>query len=342
MAQTPPKGPEFELPWILLGGATSGTTLIKKIRYLQWYRVERAPDAGIRVWAHTPFDTLDDDLPPLPTEELIDRFKIVLWQFYKKGTTTLADWEKAAPPPKSEPGWWLQVALPERIIAQVVDGQEDRFLVHYYSVGPDTENCRLGSYFILDSEGTRPLLPGSFDRNPASDDGIEERFGLKRNSPEWDRWVKARTSFKTVHRTTIVLRQRASAAEYIGVDVTAELHDYPRGRLVGGLPFGAEDVFLAICRFGPGKVTQWREALARHRALFTSWNLVCDRGSGLSRVFIEGSPGAGKERWSEAIRKASASHRKGNHTALTATLPIKALKDLLYGERNGLFERKGA
>ena len=225
-------------------------------------------------------------------------------------------------------------------MAQIADRRTSEFYLNYYSIGVG-DPYRLASYFILDVK-KRPELPGAFDwQAPVTLKSIEEFFGLTNWNKKKSRriWNKSKNSFKTVHHVTLLFRQSDARGEYVGADVRSTLHEYLQGSLIGGLPFGAEDKFLAICR--PDKDI-WPDAFESHRQLFSAWNVICGGENKLTRVFIEGDPGSGKELWYEAIKLGSSPHRdREKWKTVSATTPIAELKLLLYGEQSGALERPG-
>lgn len=300
--------------------ATDRTTLIKKSRHLLWFQVQHKSDGTIRVSRYDVDQTLT--LPHNKSLLAEDTAEACKRAISRKGQ------------------WKSEVSSTGRIIAQIVERPTPSFFLHYYSIGVQSD--RLASYFILDALTRQPELPGNFDwQEPVTVGRIQEFFNLKRHSPEWSSWANSTTSFKTIHQFEIVLRLREEDKEYIGLDVNSELHQYPYGRLIGGLPFGAEDRFLAICKLDEDEPNTWKAALENHKELFIAWNVICRKGSKLMRIFIEGEPGSGKELWVEAIKEGSGPHRKGGWQTLSATLPTEDLKSLLYGERSGVLERPG-
>lgn len=266
-------------------------------------------------------EALDSDTT-LSTEELVAKFALSVEkrgaQYWKKG-----------------------VASTERIIAQIAGSRTRCFQIRYYSIGIEAK--RLASAFILDADGRRPELPGFFDwEAPQPVRNMEEFFDLSHRSTHWRRWRNSSVSFKTTHRLSVVLRlHEVDGTEFIGLDVRSDLEEYPLGRLIGGLPFGTEDTFLAICKIDKNDQGTWSAVLESHEKLFRAWNVICRKGSRLKRILVEGEPGAGKELWFGAIRSGSRPHRVGEWRTLSATLPIQELKSLLYGQRDGVLEQLG-
>jgi len=300
-------------------------TLIVQIRHLLWFKIRHAPDGKIHVHNYKPPRVLE------PEDSLAPDY-LATW--FGEGYT-------ARP---AEKFWTTRIGSTERIIAQIARLRTEKFSLHYYSIGLGDK--RLASYFILDGEEQKQTLPGHFDyQAPVELDNMIKFFGLaplQVTSPDkWAHWEQSTLSLKQVHRFTIVLRLRDGDTEYLGLDARSALHEYPYGRLVGGLPFGAEDRFLALCRLDPDKRQDWDKAIEAHETLFNAWNVICRKDTQLKRIFITGDPGSGKEVWSEAIQKGSKSHRKGKWKTLSATLPTADLKLLLYGERSGALERPG-
>ena len=303
-------------------------TLIKTLRHLLWVRVRHPSDGSIRVFTYQSPEKLDKNRT-LSDTFLSNAFKLAFSKRWK---------------------WKSQQSSTDRIIAQITESSTKSFTIHYYSIGiempkqksRDPKEERLVSYFILDTEGRQPELPGNFDwQAPLPAKSMAEYFELKEGSPEGDRWDNSKMSFKAVFRFRIVRRLRVRNQEHIGLDVTSELRDYPRGRLIGGLPFGAEDKFLAICKIDKDDPDTWASVLEKHRDLFRAWNVICRKRSELKRIFVMGAPGSGKELWVDAIKEGSRPHRSGDWKTLSATLPTKDLKSILYGERSGALERPG-
>jgi hypothetical protein len=299
--------------------ATADEALIAETRHLLWVKVRHGADGAIDVHNYDPAPVMRHAEPLTPT--------YVAEQF--------------AQAIRDDPrNWKTRSGSHERIIAQIAKQRQkiETFVLHYYSIGIGDE--RLASYFIFDADG-RPNFPGQFDfQKPIELNNIEVFFELP-SDPRPLLWLQSTTSFRTRHCFTIVLRVSIGDTEYLGLDCSSQLHPYPYGRLIGGLPFGAEKTFLSICRPDETNLSGWREAIAKYRDLFDAWNVICRKGSNLTRVFIEGEPGSGKELWFESIRNASKSHRGDNWQSLAATLPTSELKSLLYGERDGALERRG-
>jgi Sigma-54 interaction domain len=315
--------------------AVTDKTFIKKSRHLLWFHLDHAADGTIGVHSYY-----------RRKSEVGERLKLNIKLSAK---VILRHFEAAISTRKKPRSWKSQITSTERIIAQIAARGTRRFDILYYSIGieksGELEELRLASYFILDAKRLQPELPGFFDfQSPVPAKSIEEFFGLTSSAPkDWHLWCESKVCFKTEMQCAIVLRRTADdGTEYIGLDVTSELHDYPLGRLVGGLPFGAENKFLALCRIESENRDTWRDVLKDHEELFRVWNVICRKGSMLKRVFIKGEPGSGKELWFEAIKEGSRPHRKiDKWKTLSATLPTDQLQKLLYGEQSGALERQG-
>lgn len=293
-------------------------TLIAETRQLLWVKVEHPSDGKIKVYTYDHQEVLERKVRLTP-KYLADKFADAV---SKRGK------------------WKAQKSSTERIVAQIAEHATQKFVLHYYSIGVDDK--RLASYFILDAEGKKQELPGYFDWQVAID--TAERFFDVRNAKpdKLALWRESTTAFRVEIVFTIVLKVHVGNTDYLGLDGVSALYEYRDGRLIGGLPFGAEDKFLAMCRLeakGPKGV--WVEAYEQYKLLFNAWNVICRPGSELTRIFIEGDPGSGKEVWFEAIEKGSQPDRKGKWETLSATLPTDQLRLFLYGERSGVLERQG-
>jgi len=238
--------------------------------------------------------------------------------------------------------WKQYFSATERIMAELaLRGQNAPFVLKYYCVGHESANGgnqRVASFFVhTDDEKHKPILSGCLDHpNPVTKDRIQKFFPRAETDSRWSAW--ASLSFSTIHNVQPVLSLSQGDTSYVAFYTKARLLPYPQGYVKGGLPFGKEDEFLAVCDLA--HKPQWGQALDRHASIFSLWNLVC-RNEKLERVYIQGEPGAGKELWYKAIKGGVQARLSGEWGELSATLDDEKLAALLYGERQGNLERRG-